>query len=105
MYTYGARLVRTVDGDTVHLDVDLGFGIWRYDQSYRLARIDAPEMNTEAGPTSKTRLDQLLRGASALMVTTSRADKYGRYLVELYADGHNVSDWLVANGLAVYRTY
>lgn len=105
MYEYRATLIRVVDGDTAYLDVDLGFGVWRRNQSYRLGRIDAPEMSTVEGPVSKAQLDTILTSASFLMVTTSKADKYGRWLIELYADGYCVNDQLVAGGYAVYRTY
>jgi len=43
--------------------------------------------------------------ARSLSVTTTKADKYGRWLVELYADGVNLNDWLVSAGHAAYRTY
>ena len=41
MYQYAARFVRAVDGDTVGLDLDLGFYQWRLGRTYRLARLDA----------------------------------------------------------------
>lgn len=109
MYEYAAQLDRVVDGDTVHLDVDLGFTLWRSNDSYRLGRIDAPEMSTAAGPLAKSALEGYLAHPDGtpkvLMVQTQKADKYGRYLIELFADGVNVNDWMVANGFAVYRTY
>lgn len=106
MYSYAANLRRVIDGDTVVLDLDLGFRLWRENESYRLARIDAPELRDEpAGPAARDALAAHLGAAASLMVQTSRADKYGRWLVELYADGRNVNDWLVASGLASYRTY
>lgn len=104
MYTYAARLVRVIDGDTVVLDLDLGFKLWRLNESYRLARIDAPEMATAGGPPAKAALEDYLAG-KALKVVTSKGDKYGRYLVELLADNANANDWLVTNGRAVYRSY
>lgn len=104
MFEYRAILVRVVDGDTVYLDLDLGFGMWRRNQSYRLARIDAPELGTDAGLTSKIALEDMLRDA-ALMAVTSKADKFGRFLADLYADGACVNDALVIGGAAVYRTY
>lgn len=104
MYQYSAKLVRVIDGDTVVLDLDLGFKLWRSGESYRLGRIDAPEMNTAGGPVAKRALEDMLSGKS-LSAVTSKADKFGRWLVELYADNVNVNDWLVANGQAVYRSY
>lgn len=105
MYQYAAKLVRVIDGDTVVMDLDLGFNEWRVGQPYRLARINAPEMPTAAGVASKEALAQRVNGVGAFVVATSKADKYGRWLAELYADNANVNDWLVANGHAVYRTY
>lgn len=104
MYTYAAKLVRVIDADTVVLDVDLGFKLWRTTDSYRLSRIDAPEINTEAGLAAKRALSDYLIG-KGLMVTTAKADNFGRWLIELYAQTVNVNDWLVSNSYAVYRTY
>jgi Micrococcal nuclease (thermonuclease) homologs len=105
MYTYSATLVRVIDGGTARLDLDLGFGLRRRSESYRFAGIDAPEMNTPEGVAAKDALDSRLRSAASLLAQTSKADKYGRWLVELYADGSCINDWLVSNGLAIYRTY
>lgn len=105
MYQYAARLVRVVDADTVVLDLDLGFYQWRLNRSYRLARINAPELNTPEGVAARSALVERLYGATSFLVQTSRADSFDRWIVELYADGANVSDWLVTSGLAVYHTY
>ena len=105
MYQYAARLVRVVDADTVVLDLDLGFYQWRLNRSYRLARINAPEMSTPEGVASKAALVDHLADFTTFLVSTSRADSFDRWIVELYADGANVSDWLVANGHASYHTY
>lgn len=105
MYTYAARLVRVIDGDTVALDLDLGFYQWRLGRSYRLARIDAPERGTEAGKDATAHVVSILTGASFLMVQTSRADSFDRWIVELFADGRNVSDEMVAAGYAIHRSY
>jgi len=68
MYEYQAELIRVVDGDTVDLNVDLGFGIWRRDR-FRLygpnptanMGMDAPEMSTGApGKAAKYTLHQFL---------------------------------------------
>ena len=104
MYSYAALLVRVIDGDTARLTLDLGFGLQRVDQSYRFARINAPEMSTPEGPPSKIALEGYLTGKS-LLANTSKPDKYGRSLVELYADNVCVNDWLVSNQYAIYQTY
>ena len=46
MYEYRARLVKVVDGDTVDVDIDLGFGIWMKDERVRIMGIDTPESRT-----------------------------------------------------------
>jgi micrococcal nuclease len=96
MYEYKARLVRVVDGDTVRLDLDLGFRLWRLNETYRLNRINAPEHDESA----RKALEDKLRSANELVVRTHKDDKYRRYLIELYADGENVNDWLVSSGYA-----
>lgn len=104
MYEYAAKLVRVVDGDTVLLDLDLGFHEWRIGQSYRLLRINAPELNTAEGKAAKVALEQFLAG-KVLVAATQKSDNFGRYLTELRADTTNVSDWLVSGGFAAYKTY
>ena len=105
MYQYAARFVRAVDGDTVGLDLDLGFYQWRIGRTYRLARIDAPELRNEGGLAARDALTTIMAGSRSILATTSRADSFDRWIVELYADGANVSDALVTAGHASYRTY
>jgi micrococcal nuclease len=105
LYFYKANLIRVVDGDTVILDVDLGFGLWRKNFSYRLLRINAPELRSEGGLQSKDRLIALCDGKQ-LYVTTVKADSFGRYLVELmYEENgkfYNINDSMVSQGFASY---
>ena len=46
MYKYKAKLMRVVDGDTVDVDIDLGFGVWLRKERIRLRGIDTPESRT-----------------------------------------------------------
>ncbi len=46
MYEYRANLCDVVDGDTVDVDIDLGFGIWMRDERVRIMGIDTPESRT-----------------------------------------------------------
>jgi micrococcal nuclease len=105
VYQYAARLVRVVDADTLVLDLDLGFYQWRLNRSYRLARINAPELATPEGVLAKAALVDRLSDTDHYLVATQKADSFDRWIVELYADGANLSDWLVANGHAVYHAY
>ena len=42
MYEYKCKVVKVVDGDTVDVDIDLGFGVWLRKQRVRLVGIDTP---------------------------------------------------------------
>ena len=46
MYEYRAKLVKIVDGDTVDVDIDLGFGVWLKNERVRIMGIDTPESRT-----------------------------------------------------------
>lgn len=105
MYEYNATLDRVVDGDTLILTVDLGFYL-KTTAPFRLARIDAPELSTEAGKQLKQLLQQY--EGQPVQITTSKnpKDKYGRYLAEVgifFNDKTptNLNDYLVYNGYAV----
>ena len=97
MFTYQAKLIEVIDGDTVDLLIDLGFGV-HVKERCRLYGIDAPEMPTEAGKAAKAHLESLLGAARELYVATrkmtrkpkEKADKYGRYLAVLYDNYHDV---------------
>jgi endonuclease YncB( thermonuclease family) len=100
-----SQLVRVVDGDTfvASLTRDLGFhGRAVFEQKLRLARINAPAVNTDDGRKARAALVGLL--TPEFEVTTTRAYKYGdEWMAEVVLpDGMNVSDQLVRVGLAVY---
>lgn len=122
-YEYVAKVVRVIDGDTVILrlektykyPVDFGFNIKdemaltkTTELSFRLYGINAPEMKTEtlvAGQASKAELDRLLK-LGEIRAVTYKADKYGRWLADLYvtiAGGTvvHVNKQLVESGYAV----
>ena len=46
MYEYKTKLVKVVDGDTVDVDIDLGFGVWLKKERVRIMGIDTPESRT-----------------------------------------------------------
>jgi micrococcal nuclease len=88
IYEYNARLTRVVDGDTVWLDVDLGFGV-HTNSDFRLFGIDTPEVigaTRAAGLAAKAELERLL-SLGTLRIETHKgdeSDKYGRWLANLY---------------------
>tara|TARA_Y100000004_G_C8864516_1_gene390525 strand:- start:422 stop:838 length:417 start_codon:yes stop_codon:yes gene_type:complete len=46
MYEYRCKILRVVDGDTVDVDIDLGFGVWMHRERVRMFGIDTPESRT-----------------------------------------------------------
>jgi len=104
MYEYACELVRVIDGDTVVLDIDLGFRTWRR-ETVRLAGINAPERKGatfDAGHNSMAQLKLKLVDKSLVVQTElDRSDKYGRTLGTIFADGVNVNQRMVNEGLAV----
>ena len=46
MYEYRCKILRIVDGDTVDVDIDLGFGVWMHRERVRIMGIDTPESRT-----------------------------------------------------------
>ncbi len=97
-YHYRVLDCRVLDGDTVELTTDVGFRI-SLRQIFRLARINAPELSTPEGKAARDMLYAKLHGAT-LSVESVKTEKYGRWLAELWADGVNVNDWLLTEGLA-----
>lgn len=110
LYHYKATVDRVVDGDTIVVLIDLGFTTWRHTQWLRLARIDAPEVHTvtrDEGLAATAFLRELLPPGQQLIVETIRDkhDSFKRYLAELWLDGVNINDYMVAHGHAIYREY
>jgi micrococcal nuclease len=113
-YHYHARLVKVYDGDTCHLDIDLGFKIWSKKEKIRLARINAPELKgatLERAQAARDFLEQKLKDKLLVIETIrDRQEKYGRYLAEIWFPDEtdnwvNINDLLVQNGLAIYVKY
>lgn len=82
MFEYTATLITIVDGDTLKLDVDLGFRM-HAKEVFRLARINCPELLTLEGMQARAFVAETLAKATALKVHTSRSEKYGRWLAEV----------------------
>ena len=109
MYEYQAIIKRVVDGDTVDIDIDLGFGVMLKDERVRIMGIDTPESRTrdltekKFGLAAKDRLKQLLGKKSILKCKEyDSKGKFGRILGDFTTnDGRMVTDVLVEEGHAV----
>lgn len=85
-------VVRVIDGDTVVLDLDLGWRVWYRDEPCRLHGIDAPELRTDAGKVARDFLTRLLTPGTRLWVEGVERDKYGRVLARLTIDDDHAVD-------------
>lgn len=82
-YLYKAKIVNVVDGDTLILHIDLGFGVIK-EQRVRLTQIDAPEIKTPQGVRSYQYLRDLCAGIEKVAVKTNKVDIYGRFLADIF---------------------
>ena len=112
MYQYKCKINKVLDGDTVDIDLDLGFNIVLANQRVRMAGVDTPESRTAnkeekpRGLLSKKKLAEKLPIGSWQIIETQRSDnnddKFGRILgVFILEDGTKVNDWLIKNNYAV----
>ena len=114
MYEYKANLVKVVDGDTVDVDIDLGFGVWLKDERVRIMGIDTPESRTRDkveklfGLASKEYLKSMLPIGSMQVLKTEidrsgedKKGKFGRILGDFLIDDKKATDILIENGYAV----
>ena len=128
-YIFKAKVVRVIDGDTIDVDIPVGFGITKTKQRCRSNGIDTPEsrINTtkkgkkgykkiingktlperirekELGLESKARMKALCgKEVYIESLDGGKLDKYGRLLINLYTlDGINISATLIKEGLAI----
>jgi micrococcal nuclease len=109
MYNYNANLVRVIDGDSLIVDIDLGFNIWVRNISVRLYGVDTPEIRTKnptektAGYLAKSRVEDLLSDGK-LQITTMLdvSDKFGRILGVVHnSDNLNIGFILINERLGI----
>ena len=123
MYEYKCNIIKVVDGDTVDVDIDLGFGIWMKDERVRIMGIDTPESRTrdllekKFGLAAKAKLSELLKGTPILKTQINKdgedmKGKFGRILGDFivadgyggYANGSLATEIMIAEGHAVPYT-
>jgi len=112
VWTYRCKLKKVIDGDTVDVDIDLGFGIWQMNERVRIMGIDTPESRTrnkiekKFGLAAKARLKSLLGPKPVLRTTISKKGedmkgKFGRVLGDFLIKDKPVSEILCEEGHAV----
>jgi len=107
LYTYKATVKSIYDGDTIRVDIDLGFGLIFKDQALRLLGINTPEIRgeeKELGLISKKFVEERIPVGSAITIVTERdrKEKFGRYLATVfYGEGSkNLNEELLQGGMA-----
>ena len=103
-YCYKATCTSVYDGDSITLDINLGFNMVMHNQKIRLLGIDTPEIRgeeRESGLIARDRLRELIENKRVLMLShRDKTGKYGRWLATIYIDSVNVNQLLVDEGLA-----
>ena len=103
MYEYRATIIKIVDGDTVDVDIDLGFNVVLRDERVRIAGIDTPESRTrdleekKFGLAAKARVKQLLGKTCVLKTQINKngedmKGKFGRVLGDFIIENYNGAD-------------
>ena len=112
MYEYKAHVVKVIDGDTVDVDIDLGFGIVLANERVRVMGIDTPESRTrdkvekKFGLASKAKLKSLLGKTGVLKTQVNKhgedmKGKFGRILGDFVVDDKMATEILIETGHAV----
>tara|TARA_Y100000289_G_scaffold54376_1_gene56766 strand:- start:39 stop:437 length:399 start_codon:yes stop_codon:yes gene_type:complete len=103
MYEYRCKVSRVVDGDTVDVDIDLGFGVWLHKERVRVLGIDTPESRTrdkeekKYGLAAKAFVKDFFR-IGDVVLTTKKYDakgKFGRILGDFKCNGRTLSKVMI----------
>jgi|TARA_R110000851_G_scaffold185596_1_gene334882 micrococcal nuclease len=112
MYEYNCKVVKIVDGDTVDVDIDLGFGVQLTDERVRIMGIDTPESRTSDkvekvfGLAAKYRLQSLM-GETCVLKTQINKDgedmkgKFGRILGDFDVYDAKTDSWRPATSILI----
>ena len=103
MYEYRCKVSRVIDGDTVDVDIDLGFGVWLHKERVRIIGIDTPESRTrdkeekKYGLAAKAFVKDFFR-IGDVVLTTKKYDakgKFGRILGDFKCNGRTLSKVMI----------
>ena len=106
-YIFNCTVKKIIDGDTVDVDIDLGFDCWLRSQRIRLAGIDTPECRTRDkqekvfGLAAKGFVENFIPVGATAILKTKEKGKYGRYLGDLKVGSKWLCKQLLANHHAV----
>jgi micrococcal nuclease len=110
---YDVKILKVVDGDTVDVDINLGFGVWITDERVRIINIDCPESRTSDkvedlfGEAAKSRLKELLEHGDIKLITKEdrkgedMKGKFGRVLGDFEVYYHRQDRWCTVSDIMV----
>ena len=114
MYRYRCKILKVIDGDTVDVDIDLGFGVWMHKERVRVHGIDTPESRTRDkvekgfGNASKEFVKkQLPVGSTQVLLTVrdrsgdDKRGKFGRILGDFQLEKTKLTNIMLSEGYAV----
>ena len=117
MYEYRCKILRVVDGDTVDVDIDLGFGMWMHKERVRMMGIETPESRTrdkvekKFGLASKQFVKDMMPVGSKQVLKTQidrsgedKKGKFGRILGDFLIDGKKLTETMIKEGYGVVYT-
>ena len=105
MYQYKASLNRIIDGDTIDVNIDLGFDV-KIKQRVRLYGINTPEVRTkdlkekEKGIEATEYLKKILQRTFIIQTILNKRGKYGRVLGIIWVKEENINERMVNEGYA-----
>jgi len=97
------KVVKIYDGDTITVDIDLGFGIVLRNQMLRLYGVDTPELRGEEkvlGYKVRDEVRKMIAKGYVITIKTikDKKGKYGRWIVVVFIDGKNLNKHLIKSG-------
>lgn len=110
LYLYNAKVIKVYDGDTITVNIDLGFDMSMQNKRVRLTGIDAPELRGDERPQgleSRNFLRDLILYKEVYVLTEKdKTGKYGRYLGTIFIKnndgtiGDNINEMMITEGYA-----
>jgi len=90
LYEYRAQVVDVYDGDSIIVDIDLGFGVWLRGQKIRLFGI------ATEGVVARDALRARIMDRDVTIKThKDTKSKHGRWLAEVALGDEDINRWLL----------
>ena len=111
MFEYNFNLIKVVDGDTVDIDIDLGFGVWLRNQRIRIMGIDTPESRTsdpvekKYGILAKEQVEKYLVNCKKFKSFKDEKGKFGRILGDFEVYHYTSGRWMLMAEAMIQENY